>query len=433
MSCPLNAILNDSDKDPVHPSNTPQELCPPPGASTRTPYTVPPTTVSPKDESGNHPEPTVSPSPVETSLEASHEASPTQNKPDIAATRPESDPTNPDVDHQNNGIFNRLLHFPELMFEMVSHLDADDLLALFSMSYNFHLLASSRFTTMILSQARAKAPESAYIFPFRCYSNLCLRDPALRRNEARADFHVRHVPGFQWLKMILFREHVVNGIVACLEKEGLMLPAATTITIKKIWFFMDLSTNERRDALIRNTDYWTEGDLYLAHLFIMKLDMLLICPMTGDGDLGLRQMLLGQRSLSTLWRILRREEMRDTFEMMQMIVAWNYQRSDAQLELDEPIFDVPADKIGMLQYEGWGQNPDELFHQFDEVLVWESVRRRLDAPAHYLDMILYGFIDMNTGLDIWTKDQRRKQEEDLEKEARGEVLVADNNHDDNDE
>lgn len=211
-----------------------------------------------------------------------------------------------------------------------------------------------------------------------------------------------------------------------------MLPAATTLTIKKIWFFMDLSTNKHRDALMRNTDYWTEEDIYVAHLFIMKLDMLLTCPMTGDGDLGLRKMLLGQRSLSTLLRVLRREDMRNTYEMMKMIVAWNYQRSDQQRQLDQPIFGVPANRIGMLQFEGWGRNPGTLFHQIDDVLVWESLRRGLDVPAHYLDMVFYGFVDKRTGLDIWTRDQKKKQEEEMEREARGEeeaVLVAEDDDD----
>ncbi|KAI4282930.1 MAG: hypothetical protein L6R38_002549 [Xanthoria sp. 2 TBL-2021] len=365
---------------------------------------------------------------------------PAQKNTDAAAaplpSAPESDPHKHQITFNNGGIFNRFLNHPELTFEMISHLDVDHLLALYSISRDFHSLANSRFTTMMLSQALAKAPESSHVFPFRCYRSLCLRDPAMRRNEAKPDFQIRHVPGFQWLKMILFREHVVNGIVACLEKESLMLPAMTTLTIKKIWFFMDLSTNKLRDALMRNTDYWTEEDIYLAHLFIMKLDMLLTCPMTGDGDLGLRKMLLGQRSLSTLLRVLRREEMRNTYEMMKMIVAWNYQRSDQQRQLDQPIFGVPANRIGMLQYEGWGRNPGTLFHQIDDVLVWESLRRGLDVPAHYLDMVFYGFVDKRTGLDVWTRDQKRKQEEEMEREARGEeeaVLVAEDDDDDDDD
>ncbi|KAL8985669.1 MAG: hypothetical protein Q9205_000683 [Flavoplaca limonia] len=391
-------------------------------ASTSTPSSLQPTAISLQADTIDHGQPTVNLSPGEGNRKKAHPS----------GTPTESDPPKTNITLQNDGIFNRLIECPELAFEMVSHLDVDHLLALYSISRDFHSLANSRFTTLMLSQALAKAPECSRVFPFRCYRNLCLRDPAMRRNEANPDFQIRHVPGFQWLKMILFREEVVNGIVACLEKEGLMLPAATTLTIKKIWFFIDLSTNKHRDALLRNTDYWPEQDLYLAHLFIMKLDMLLTCPMTGDGDLGLRKMLLGQRSLSTLLRVLQRREMRNAYEMMKMIIAWNYRRSEQQRQLGQPIFGVPANKVGMLQYEGWGRNPGTLFHQFDEVLNWESVRRGLDVPAHYLDMVLYGFVDKRTGLDIWTRDQRRKQEVDLERNARGEeegILVIEDDED----
>ncbi|KAL8659845.1 MAG: hypothetical protein Q9226_000210 [Calogaya cf. arnoldii] len=432
MSCPLRVFLNDGDENLCSTSNSSQGPHPSPRASSRAPSTLPLIATSQEAQPATNDQPTVSLALEEGNLYAR----PARNKPDLGATPlsspPESDWHKHKITLNNDGIFNRLLDHPELAFEVASHLDVDDLLTLYSISREFHNLANSRFTTMMLSQALAKAPESSYIFPFRCYRSLCHRDPAMRRNEAKPDFHIRHVPGFQWLKMILFREYVVNGIVACLEKEGLMLPAATTLTIKKIWFFMDVSTNKVRDALIQNTNYWTEEDIYLAHLFIMKLDMLFTCPMTGDGDLGLRKMLLGQRSLSTLLRVLQRQEMRNTYEMMKMIVAWNYRRSDQQRQLDQPIFGVPSNRIGMLQYEGWGRNPGTLFHQFDDVLNWESLRRGLDVPAHYLDMVLYGFVDKRTGLDIWTKDQKRKEEEKTERYARGEdetVMIAEDSED----
>ncbi|KAL8849582.1 MAG: hypothetical protein Q9221_005456 [Calogaya cf. arnoldii] len=432
MSCPLRGILNHGDENLCSTSKPSQGPHRSPPASSRAPSTLPFIATSQEAEPASNDQPTVSLSLDEGSLYAR----PARNKPDLGVTPlslpPQSDHHKHKIISNNDGIFNRLLNYPELVFEVVSHLDVDDLLTLYSTSRDFHNLSNSLFTAMMLSQALAKAPESSYIFPFRWYRSLCLRDPAMRRNEAKPDFHIRHVPGFQWLKMILFREYVVNGIVACLEKEGLMLPAATTLTIKKIWFFMDVSTNKVRDGLIQNTNYWTEEDIYLAHLFIMKLDMLFTCPMTGDGDLGLRKMLLGQRSLSTLLRVLQRQGMRNTYEMMKMIVAWNYQRSDQQRQLDQPIFGVPSNRIGMLQYEGWGRNPGTLFHQFDDVLNWESLRRGLDVPAHYYDMLLYGFVDKRTGLDIWTKDQKRKQEGEMERHARGEdgTVLADEDSDD---
>ncbi|KAL8804184.1 MAG: hypothetical protein Q9182_002726 [Xanthomendoza sp. 2 TL-2023] len=421
MSCPLSAILNSSDESPLIIPITATES----GAagyhhaqSSRASSTTSPNSGPPEAHLTNHHEAPITFSPNK----GSPHTRPASKKPDHSTALPFTPqknlftaPTSP----SNPGVFNRLLNHPELIFETVHHLAVNDLLSLYSISRPFHALANTRFTTMILSHTRSCAPESAHIFPFRCYRSLCLRDPAMRPNSAKTGFQIRHVPGFQWLKMVLFRESVVDGIVACLEKEGLMLPRDTTLTIKKIWFFMDLPTNTLRDALGRNEEYWTEKDLYLANLFIMKLDMLFTCPMTGDGDLGLRKMLLGQRTLSTLLYVLQRKEMRNSYEMMKMIVAWNYERTEQQRTLNQPIFGVPSNKVGLLQFEGWGLNPGTLFHQIDEVLNVECLKRGLDMPAHYLDMVLYGFVDKKTGLDIWTREQRRKQEERMEREGGG--------------
>ncbi|KAL8858596.1 MAG: hypothetical protein Q9178_004890 [Gyalolechia marmorata] len=419
MSCPLSAVLNDGDENPLITSNISEDVGRPLGTSTRVPPAVPLTPISLKATPASHDRPA-----VRSSLEKGNPDLHGRKKPNRAAMALPS----PAGSHfsrsqhyssHKHGVFNRLLNYPELIFEMASHLDVDDLLILYSISRHFHTLANSRFTTMMVSQATRKAPESSSIFPFRCYRSLCLRDPAMRRNDTKTDFQIRHIPGFQWLKMVLFREDVVNNIVSCLEKECLMLPAATTLTIKKIWFFMDLSTNKLRDGLVRNPDYWPEQDLYLAHLFITKLDMLFTNPLTGNADLGLRKMLLAQRSLSTLSLTLQRKTLRNSYEMLKMLIAYNYTRSAQQRQLNEPIFGVPPNKVGMLQWEGWGRNVGTRFHQIDEVLVWECVRRGLDLPAHLLDMVLYGFVDKRTGLDVWTREQKRRWEERLEMEWSG--------------
>ena len=331
----------------------------------------------------------------------------------------DTDSSNHWMEFSKFSIFNALLNYSELTFEMVKYLEPTDLLTLYSVSRDFHALANTRFTTMILSQSLSKAPESSRIFLFRCYRSLCIRDPAQRANAVKENFEVRFVPGFQWLQMILFRERTVDDIVACLEREGLMLPRATTLTIKKIWFTMDLPTNALRGGLIRNRAYWTDQDLYLANLFITKLDMLLTCPLSGVGDLGLRRMLLGQRSLATLAAVLKREEMRNEYEMLKMIVAWNYTLSPEQQELNLPVLGIQPKDVGMLQYEGWGRNPGVLFNQIDTLVTVESVSRGLDMPKHLMDMVLYGFVDKGPGLDIWTVGQKRRMEKELERQGGG--------------
>ena len=42
----------------------------------------------------------------------------------------------------------------------------------------------------------------------------------------------------------------------------------------------------------------------------------------------------------------------------------------------------------------------------DKMVVAEAVRRRLEFGAYYVDMVLYGFIDKQTGRDLWAPKPR---------------------------
>jgi len=289
-------------------------------------------------------------------------------------------------------IFSALLAHPELTLEYTKHLPVDTLLSLYAISQPFHFLVNARFTTLIMSHALAHAPESAGIFIFRCYASLCHFDPAARENLApRRRGTVRWVPTFKWLKMIHFREMVVDEIITLMASEGHAFPAGMSLTIKKIWFTMDISDNFRRVGFMHNRTFWTDADLYLATEFIIKLDMRLTHPVTGTGDTGLRKMLLGQRSLSMLWKVLRREEMKTQLDMLRMLVRWNY---EPRRNWNQPIMGVPPEQIGMLQWEGWGAAGRHcLMMQIDQLVMREGIRRRLKLEECWVDMVLDGFVD----------------------------------------
>ncbi|OQU94794.1 hypothetical protein CLAIMM_01092 [Cladophialophora immunda] len=61
----------------------------------------------------------------------------------------------------NFSIFQGFLLYPELCFTLAAHLPVKDLVSLYAISKDFHTILDTRFTTVILSQATAKAPESA--------------------------------------------------------------------------------------------------------------------------------------------------------------------------------------------------------------------------------------------------------------------------------
>lgn len=307
-------------------------------------------------------------------------------------------------------VFNALLSYPELTLELSKQLDIEDLISLYAISKEFHFLINGRFTAVIRGQSNGKASESSKTFIFRCYKNLCMRDPARRLNETIPD-ELRFIPSFRWLRMILFREAVVDDILRSLAAEGHRVPERTRLTIKKIWFTIDISDNARRIGLMHNTTFWSNKDLFIATMFFLKLDMRLTNPTAGNGEIGLRKMLLGQRSLSKLAKVLKREEMRTQVDMLRMIVRFNYE-PPRHRQMD--IMGVPSHEIGRLQYEGWGAKSTK-FIQIDELVMREAVKRRLNLQSYYVDMMIYGYINKKNFQDIRTP--LRKQEEEAEEDS----------------
>jgi hypothetical protein len=143
------------------------------------------------------------------------------------------------TDSPDFNIFPAILLYPELCFHLSSHLPLNSLVALYAISRDFHTILDSRFTTVILSQSLAKAPECSRIFPFRCYAHLCRKDPASRiphpdPEKARQGIS-RAVPSFRWLRMVLWREKVVHEIMAIMAEDGVPLPSRCSLALKRMW------------------------------------------------------------------------------------------------------------------------------------------------------------------------------------------------------
>ena len=306
------------------------------------------------------------------------------------------EPPSHELDFNRFTVFGGLINHPELVFEIAKHLDVEDLVSLYAISKDFHRVVNGRFTALILAQSIGKASESSRTFIFRCYQNLCIHDPAARPNE-EVDGEIRWVPSFRWLRMILFRENVVDDILALLGAEGHRLPKRASLVLKKIWFMMDISDNARRVGLMHNRTFWENKDLFIATMFFLKLDMRLTDPFTGNGELGLRKMLLAQRSLSKLRQVLKREEMLNQLEMLQMFVRWKYRPLRRR---NRTILGVPAHEVGKGMYEGYGSGTEKVLAP-DALVMREGVRRKMDLHKRYLDMMIWGYVDKTTFQDIW--------------------------------
>lgn len=303
------------------------------------------------------------------------------------------------------GIFNALLAYGDLVLEVTKHLDVDELVTLYSISKEFQILANRRFTALILTQSVSKAPESSRTFLFRNYLSLCIRDPAQRPHEVRPA-EARWVPSFRWLRMVLFREQVVDDIVECMYQEGHRLPRRASLIIKKLWYTLDISDNVRRIGVFHDESFWSSKDLFTAKMFVLKLDMHLTHPMRGNGETGLRRMLLNQRSFSVLARVLKREEMITQLDMLTMIVRYNY---IPMTQPTENICGVPPQDVGRLQWEGWGKS-EIPFIPIDELISREAIRRNLKLQNYYIDMMIYGYINKQTWEDNLRPEQRAERE-----------------------
>ena len=300
------------------------------------------------------------------------------------------------MDFDRFNVFTALLKHPELVFELAKCLSLEDLISLYAISKDFHFIVNGHYTTIILSQAIAKAPESSEIFQYKCYKNLCIIDPAARENAEIPD-KFRCVPSFRWLRFILHRERVVDEIIASLAAEVHRLPRRASSVLKKIWFTMDLGDNARRIGLIHNKKFWTNRDLFVATMFFIKLDMRFTDPIDGNGEMSLRKLLLAQRSLSSLLAALNRTGVLNELELLQMYVRWKYKPAPEHRGMS--IVGVPPEEVGKGHLEGWGLGTRKLLRP-DELVMRESVRRNLDFHKRYMDMMVWGYIDSKTLEDI---------------------------------
>lgn len=198
--------------------------------------------------------------------------------------------------------------------------------------------------------------------------------------------------------MILFREAVVDDIMFSMLKEGHRMPKLMTLILKKIWFTMDIADNRRRVGLMHNYKFWSSKDLLFATMFFLKLDMRLTNPENGNEEVGLKKMLLGQRSMSMLAQVLRRDEMKTSLDMMRMLVRFSYEPANPK---GLSTLGVPAEEVGRLQYEGWGLKNTK-FIGIDDLVLREAVKRKLNLHTQYVEMMIYGFIDKDTYEDVRT-------------------------------
>ncbi|KAK7514394.1 uncharacterized protein IWZ02DRAFT_493477 [Phyllosticta citriasiana] len=287
----------------------------------------------------------------------------------------------------------------DITLNVARHMEVDDFVNMYCISKKFYYLVNSHMTTYILTLARVHAPLAMTITPYTFRRSLCILDPALRPHPNDPTQRGRVVPSPKWLQMVAFREAVSHDILLAMALEGHRFPHPIQEVVLKMWMLMDLPRSALRLSMIRNDRVWHNRDLFVAVMFLLKLDMRFSDPIVGDGECVLSQLLMAQRSLEPLWEVLRGWRLNTQTELLSMVVEWDYAPKGFDNPKGLPMFGVPAGKISSLSCEDWTPGRPPLLRP-DEVILGECIRRKLDMNRCFVDFMLWGYVNWRSGAPI---------------------------------
>ena len=319
------------------------------------------------------------------------------------------EPTNEPVKKTKatHDFFDGLGNYPEIMMEIAKFLRPQDLVKIYSISKPFNEIIGSYLSHTMQLAAKTQAPESATVFKFKFYGDLCQIDPA-SRPDPKKHMLVRSVPSPRWLQMVVHRDRTIRDILALMARQGHRMPKDMSLSLKKMWLIMDVATSRQRVQLL-HSPYFTDKDIYNMQMFIVKLDMRFNDPFDGPGSDNLRKLMLGQRGLTPLCKLLKREIGKTEMEVTKMGIRYAYLVEPKFRGM--PLFDIPPEEIGIGHLEGWGKGIVHLYRP-DELVVREAVRRRLKLKNHILGMMIWGYVDPRTGENIKVTDEEMYISED---------------------
>ncbi|KAE8150185.1 hypothetical protein BDV25DRAFT_172329 [Aspergillus avenaceus] len=336
----------------------------------------------------------------------------TRNVPPLSSSGVAEGPKTKDVmegkiPHNNFDILLAFTYHEMLLLRFTTYLGVQDIVK----------FVKKHYADVIVRQAVFKTPESARIFPFSCYPDLCRIVTNARQQSGstrNAGDQTRTIPSFRWLFMITYRETVVQEIMRLMFRVGHAVPQQCASAIRKIWFLMDIRDNKRRLWTVQNPIIWGDTDIFFATLFITKLDMALRTKYPNITGRMFRLM-LAQPTLTELKKALSKPALRSELDILKAYVRWKYTPLDH--EKDMWIYGVPPQEVGSLQFEGYrrGERPIEL-RRPDELILGELGRRQLKVGHIYRDMFVQGngarYAQMQ-GLGRW--DEEIKSLADREK------------------
>ena len=306
----------------------------------------------------------------------------------------------------------------ELIVEVCKHLRPLDIVVLYSLNKNFHYTLNKSMRSSIFAWATHMAPAATRIYSSPVYCRWFVPDPDNRRvtrvdqelsqtrpGQAKVDGQpplndkegeVRLIPGLLWLQMVVNREIRVRDIIACLARRGHRMPKDSHVSLKKMWLIMDAATSQARMLLLNNPDFFSNEDLYIAQLFMIKLILAFNDPIFGPQSSMLMRLMLGQRGLSPLWALLRGKQYRSSVEIRRLKLMYDVGPDQIDPGNGDALHGVEMDQLGVLHFEGWGTGPDHLMRP-DELIPLEAARRQLDLDTCLEEMMIFGHVNFGTG------------------------------------
>lgn len=325
--------------------------------------------------------------------------------------RPSDDgETDPTQKHQFD-VFKALVRHRNLFFEFAHRLQPKQLMDLYALDKEFHYRFNQYYNSIIHDYVKYHAPEAGYIFGWSLYPELCIPDPMERPMDGRPHLP-RDVPSLKWVNMVMERDAIVKEILTCMALEGHRVPKETMKAVMKCWMTMGMNEQAKRKRLIRSRDIWTDADILLFQLFLVKLDMLFGHPIQG-GRGRLSRLLLTQKSLVTLRDILTGRLTMD-YDLLGTMVIRTHHPSELNLDdhdwMDNEVENnVDEWEWGMMTRERWSDRGGPMESVVDMV-IHEGIRRGLHVQQYYLDFVLYGYVNMDTGENLplprkWRRDK----------------------------
>ncbi|KAK7409574.1 hypothetical protein QQX98_008236 [Neonectria punicea] len=315
--------------------------------------------------------------------------------------------------HTSGDIITALCQNIEIAVEIGKHLRPRDLLNLYSVSKTFHHTINGHLLSSVRAWVSFNAPDAGKIFAFTLYRRHLIPDPVGRRwidqdpslgskIPISGQNSVRMIPGIKYVQLVVGRVRCCREIIAIMARNGHRLPNGMLRTLVRMWLLLEVSTTHQRQSMLRNEQLWTERDLYNAQFFFIKLAMHFNDPIYGPPSYDLVHLMLGQKGLYPLYQLLMRTKYTTLSEIVQLKVRYDYQapidRWDDEVE-DTKIHGVKWYDIGTIHYEGWGTGTKHLGRP-DELVPVEAVRRGLELERHLMDMVVWGYIDFETGENL---------------------------------